>query len=104
MVENGANLERNKPTNQESLKAKKDKAWWQPAMVMFIKLAGWIAIPVIIALYLGQWLDRKYKSEPWLFLFCVGLAFTISMIGLVKNTISEFKKIEENSKEKNKQE
>lgn len=104
MAENGSNLERNKSTNQESPKTKENKAWWQPAIIMFIKLAGWIAIPIIIALYLGKWLDRKYNSDPWLFLFCVGLAFIISMIGLVKNTISEFKKIEKDSKEKNKQE
>ena len=102
MVDNEVDFKENKPTNQESLKEKGKKAWWQPAIVMFMKLAGWIAIPVIAALYLGKWLDRKYNSEPWLFLFCVGLAFTISMIGLVKNAISELRKIEKEAEEKKK--
>ena len=68
--------------------------WWQPAIVMFLKLSVWIAGPIIIALYLGKWLDEKYQTGPWLFLSCIGLAFIISICGLIKNTIEEFKKLE----------
>ena len=83
--------EGNKP-NQE--------AWWQPALIMFARLSAWIAAPIIIALYLGKWLDRKFSSAPWLFLLCVGAAFLISMVGLVRNTLAEYKKIERLSKKK----
>jgi len=76
------------------LKKNSQIVWWQPAMIMFLKLSVWIAAPIIIALYLGKWLDKKYNSEPWLFLICIGVAFAISMIGLVTNTIKEFKKID----------
>jgi len=69
-------------------------AWWQPALMVFLKLSVWIATPIIVALYLGEWLDKKYNSEPWIFLICIGIAFTISMIGLVSNTIKELKKID----------
>lgn len=69
-------------------------AWWQPALLMFLRLATWIAGPVIIALFIGKWLDKKYGTEPWLFLACTGLAFLVSMFGLIKNTIVEYKKIE----------
>ncbi len=69
-------------------------AWWQPALMVFLKLSVWIAAPIIVALYLGEWLDKKYNSEPWIFLICIGIAFTISMIGLVSNTIKELKKID----------
>jgi len=74
-------------------------AWWQPAVIMFLKLSAWIASPVIIALFLGKWLDKKFNTAPWLFLLCIGFAFFISMIGLIKNTLAEYKKIEETAKE-----
>ena len=68
--------------------------WWKPALMVFAKLSGWIAAPIIIALYLGKWLDRKYLSEPKFLLIAVGAAFFISMIGLVKETVREYKKID----------
>lgn len=75
-------------------------AWWQPAIIMFLKLSVWIAGPVIIALYLGKWLDNKFATGPWLFLSCMGLAFAISIFGLIKNTFQELKKIEKSGKDK----
>lgn len=79
-------------------------AWWQPALVVFAKLSGWIGLPIIIALFLGRWLDNKYNSSPWLLLGSIGLAFTLSMAGLIKETINEYKKIDRLSKgEKSKQ-
>lgn len=81
---------------------KEKTAWWQPALVLFTKFSGWIAAPVILGAFLGKWLDKKYGSEPWLFLAMVGLAFFISMIGLVKIVSEEYKRIEkENKEEKN---
>ena len=67
--------------------------YWQPQLRIVAKLSSWIAIPVILATFLGKWLDKKYDTEPWLFLATVGLAFIISMFGLVKNALTEFKKI-----------
>lgn len=83
-------------TKQKSEEPRKenDKAWWQPAILMFARFSGWIVAPVIIGAVLGKWLDNKYGTEPWLFLACVGAAFVVSMIGLVKNVVEEYKKIE----------
>lgn len=78
------------------IKDNNQSAWWQPALLMFARLSGWIAVPVILATFLGQWLDKKYNSEPWLFLSSVGVAFLISMVGLVKSTLDEYKKISKN--------
>ena len=84
---------------------KENNAWWQPALAIFFRLSAWITIPVLLGAFVGKWLDRKYDSEPWLFLASVGFAFLISMFGLVKNAVIEFKKIEKEcrSKEKNKE-
>ena len=69
-------------------------AWWQPAIIMFARLSAWIAAPIIFAIYLGKWLDRKFNMEPFLFLFCVGAAFLISMFGIVRSALNEYKKID----------
>ena len=74
--------------------------WWLPAITIFLKLSVWIAAPVIISLYLGEWLDNKYDSAPWLFLICMGLAFAISIFGLIRNTTKELKKFEKENKDK----
>lgn len=73
--------------------------WWQPGLLLFSKLSGWIGGPVILALFIGRWLDGKYGTEPWLFLLSVGAAFIVSTIGITKETIKEIKKIEKEAKE-----
>ena len=70
------------------------QAWWQPAVAVFARLSGWLLAPLIIGTTLGKWLDRKYDTAPWLFLATIGVAFVVSMFGLIKNTMEEFKKIE----------
>lgn len=75
-------------------------SWWQPALVIFTQVTGWIAGPIIIALFLGRWLDSRYQTEPWLFLGTMGLAFVISSFGIVKITLSYIKKIEREARDK----
>lgn len=76
--------------------------WWQPGLLLFTRLSGWIAGPVILAVFVGKWLDRKYNTEPWLFLLSVGIAFIFSMIGIVKDALKEMRKIEEEAKKNSK--
>lgn len=59
--------------------------WWRPGVELFLKLSGWVAVPVIAAIFLGKWLDKKYNTDPWLFLFSVFIAFIISNIGITYN-------------------
>jgi F0F1-type ATP synthase assembly protein I len=68
--------------------------WWQPALVLFGKLSGWIAGPIILAIFIGRSLDKKFQTEPWLFLGCVGFAFLISIFGIVHGALTEMKRIE----------
>lgn len=78
-----------------------NKPWWQDSVSLFMQLSGWIGIPVILGVFLGQWLDNKYGTKPWLFLGTVGLAFVISTIGIVKEATAAMKKIDEDNKKKN---
>jgi F0F1-type ATP synthase assembly protein I len=51
----------------------------------------------------GRWLDQKYNTEPWLFLTSVGVCFIISMFGLIRSALKEFKNIEKESKNNEKE-
>lgn len=73
--------------------------WWQPSLVLFGRLSGWIAGPVILALFVGKWLDKKYSTEPKLFLLCVGVAFFVSTYGIVKDSLEAMKKIDKEADE-----
>ena len=79
-----------------------DKSWWQPGLVLFSRLAGWITGPIIIGVFLGKWLDARYHTKPWLSLLCVGIAFIISSVGIVKEANQAMKKIVQETKYKNK--
>lgn len=72
---------------------------WSLALKIMANISGWIAFPVIIGLFLGKWLDQKFKTEPWLFLITIGFCFFVSMFGLVTNALKEFKQIEKECKD-----
>jgi len=78
---------------------------WLPTTILFFKYSAWIVAPLIAALYIGRWLDEKYKTEPWLFLASVGISFLVSMVGLVMETYRGYRDLEgkndENVKIKN---
>ncbi|OGF18950.1 hypothetical protein A3G56_01240 [Candidatus Falkowbacteria bacterium RIFCSPLOWO2_12_FULL_45_10] len=81
--------------NDNKEPAKKVEApWWQPALLMFSRLSGWIIGPIILAIFLGKWLDKRYDTEPWLFLVSIGAAFLISIVGLVKDAMKEIEKFD----------
>ena len=82
-----------------SSKKDSDELWWQPSVVLFMRLSGWIGGPVIIALFVGKWLDEKYDTEPWLFLATVGLAFTASSIGIAKEAGKAMEKMSQADKQ-----
>lgn len=91
--------EQPKPASAPSSgEARQDNAW-QTALVIFFRLSVWIGVPIVVAVFLGKWLDQKYQTEPWLFLATVGAAFVVSMFGLIKETMKEFKKIDDHKKE-----
>lgn len=73
---------------------KTDKNYWVEPLKMFSRLSAWIVFPVLLGALVGKWLDRKYDSSPRWFLIVIGLSFVISMFGLIKNTLEEYKKIE----------
>jgi F0F1-type ATP synthase assembly protein I len=77
------------------------KPWWRDSVLFFVRVSSWVVIPVIISLFLGKALDKKFGTTPWVFVGLTALSFTISIFGLVKESGAYMKKITEAS-EKNK--
>lgn len=79
-------------------------AWWKPGVIIFTKVSAAIAIPIILALIVGKYLDAKYNSAPWIFLGLTAVAFIISLTVIWRSLSSYMKKleIEESSKRKEK--
>lgn len=70
-----------------------EKAWWQEGMVVFAQVSGWIAGPIIAALFIGAWLDNKFQTGTFYFYVCIAVAFVVSNVGLVLGVIKYNKKI-----------
>ena len=89
----------------EKSKKNKDKnEWLRQGMMMFAESTGWIAFPVIGALYLGRWLDEKQGTEPLYFLSITAAAFIISSVGIGITGVKYMKQIEKEEDLKKKDE
>jgi len=79
--------------------------FWQQGLALFGILTGWLIGPIVLALFVGKWLDQRYDSEPWLFILSIGIAFAVTGFGIIKEALKFIKQIEEDSntiKENNK--
>ncbi len=75
-----------------------EKPWWHAGMTVFGEVIGWIAAPIIGALFLGKYLDEINDSDPWYFLSLTALAFIITTIGIVKVAGKYMNQIEKEAK------
>ena len=60
------------------------KSYWRDPMIVFARIWGWVAVPVVLALFVGSWLDEKFGTKPWLFLATMALAFLVTVLGIMK--------------------
>ncbi len=79
----------------------KDKSYWMSfSLKVFAESTGWIAIPVVGALYLGRYLDARQNSGSLYFLSLTALAFIISCVGLAKIGIKYMAMLEQGKEDK----
>jgi F0F1-type ATP synthase assembly protein I len=57
-------------------------------------MTGWILVPAVVGGLLGTWLDGRYDTAPWLFLLILGLSFIISVVGIARIALSEFRRLD----------
>ena len=74
--------------------------WWKPAVMIFTNVSTWIAGPIILALILGKYLDKKYHSDPWFFIGLTLIAFIVSITAIWKILKKYIKGLEEEAKNK----
>ena len=87
--------------NKQKIDKSNSNYSWQRGLGLFFQLSGWLVGPLVIALFLGRWLDNRYQTEPWLFLLSVGVAFAIACLGIVRETMKFIKQIEKEAEDKN---
>jgi F0F1-type ATP synthase assembly protein I len=81
-------------------KNKNNDSEWQRGLGLFIQLSGWLVGPLVVSLFLGRWLDKRFDTRPWLFLLTTGIAFIITTIGIIKEARNFIKNIEQEAKNK----
>lgn len=79
--------------------SKQQAPWWQPGLILFLKLNSWIVAPVIVATLIGRWLDRKLGTAPWLVAVFIIVAFTLSIVGITRQGLKAMKGQEGEQKE-----
>ena len=72
--------------------------WWKEYSGMMIDVSGWLVVPIILGLFLGKWLDSKYQTKPWFTVVCVGIAFVITNVGIIRQGIKIMKNMEKKEK------
>ncbi len=80
---------------------KKELNWWQPAVAVFAEVTGWIVVPIIIALYLGNYLDARNGTTNFYFLLCIGAAFLITSCGIGMVAMKYIRQVEASNKKSN---
>jgi F0F1-type ATP synthase assembly protein I len=61
-----------------------NKPYWRDAVIAFARMSGWVAFPIIFALFLGKELDKVLETKPLFFLILTAGAFAVSIFGILK--------------------
>ena len=79
----------------------KNIPWWKDGVIIFSKVTAYIAFPIIIASYIGNFLDKKNNSGNLYFLSLITIAFLSTIFLIWKEMRSYKKKMEKDEIEKN---
>ena len=61
----------------------------------FLGLGVQFVVAILLFLYLGQWLDRRFGTAPWLLLACVFLGAGGSFYGIYRRLMRDLERDEE---------
>ena len=60
----------------------------------FLGLGLQFAVAILLFVYLGQWLDRRFGTAPWLLLACVFLGAGGSFYGIYRRLMHDLERDE----------
>ena len=72
-------------------KTKIEAPWWRDGVIIFARVSAYIALPIIMASYIGKYLDQKYDTGNLLFLVLIIVAF-LSTIYLIWKEMKIYKR------------
>lgn len=75
-----------------------EEKMYASAWELFLVLSVWLVAPIVISYFLGTWLDNKYHTKPWLFLTFTIIAFIITSLGIVLQTLKFLKILKKSEK------
>lgn len=84
---------------EEKLEQKKrtERAYWLLGLRIMSDFGLAIAIPVVVLVSIGGWLDRRWGTQPLLIIIAFVLAFAVSSVSVyrkAKKYAEEYKEIE----------
>ena len=77
-----------------------DAAYYRFAMRIVSDFGVSIAVPAVVAAFVGIWLDRKLGTTPWLMIIGLVAAFSSTYLVIKKKATDYAKQFEELGKEK----
>jgi uncharacterized membrane protein YfcA len=79
-----------------------EKPWWRDGIILFTKVSSYIAVPIILASFVGKSLDKKYNTNYIFFVFiCIAFALTMIMIWSEMKVYKKKIEKEDSSKKEN---
>ncbi|HLP86253.1 MAG TPA: AtpZ/AtpI family protein [Candidatus Paceibacterota bacterium] len=70
------------------------KPWWRDGVIIFTKVSAYIAVPVILASFIGKYLDNKYNTGSLIFYVSIAIAFLCTIYMIWKEMKAYKKKVE----------
>ena len=80
---------------------KNNTPWWRDGVIIFIKVSSYIVGPILLASFIGNFLDNKNNTGNLYFYISIAIAF-LSTIYLIWKELKIYKKKIENQENKQK--
>lgn len=77
--------EKNQANNEDEKNNQKRQVLSYARIYALASTVGFqIAIPIVVGILGGRYLDRRFGTEPWLMVVCLFLGIVVGIVGLAK--------------------
>ena len=82
---------------ENETKQDENKMKWKPIISFYVKTTGWIALPLLFALFTGQYVKKSFGSQSLFFVFIM-IGFGITCFGVYQEIKNYKKSLEKDDK------